>query len=311
MMTNIHPKDELNTLIFTGIPTFLRLPHQTDPHQLDVALVGVPLDSGTIYRNGTRFGPRDIRIHSATVRKYNPAMQTNPYEKLRVADYGDIDVNPFSIEDAHQKIEHGIQTIIDAETRPLAIGGDHSISLPILRALARKYGYGHLGMIHFDSHRDTSPEYFGQKYYHGSPFRCAIEENLLNPKKMIQIGFRGQTSDEKAFDFQIEHGITMVPIEEVFERGISYVGQMIQELNDGGQFYLSFDIDVVDPAYAPGTGMPQVGGISSFQALQLIRQAKGIDIVGCDLVEVSPPYDNAGITALLAANIVYEILCIL
>ena len=310
-MTTTHPKDELNSLIFTGVPTFLRLPHITDPHQLDVAIVGVPLDSGTIYRNGTRFGPRETRIHSATVRKYNPAMQINPYEKLRVADYGDIDVNPFSVENAHQTIEQEVQKIIDAGARPFAIGGDHSISLPILRALARKHGYDQLGMIHLDAHRDTSPEYFGQRYYHGSPFRCAIEENLLDPKKMIQIGFRGQTSDEKAFNFQKKHGITMIPIEEIFEHGISYVGQRIQALNDGGPFYLSFDIDVVDPAYAPGTGMPQVGGISSFQALQLIRLSKGIDIVGCDVVELSPPYDNAGITALLAANIVYEILCIL
>lgn len=310
-MNKFQPKDALVSPRFAGVPTFMRLPLVTDPHQLDIALVGVPFDGGTSYRSGTRFGPREIRVQSVLIRNYNSVLQINPFQKLRVADYGDIDVNPLSIEDTFQRIEQGIRSIVDLGTRPFSVGGDHSISLPILRALARKHGYGRLGMIHFDSHCDTYDKYFGMQLSHGTPFRRAIEENLLDPHKIIQIGIRGQVYDEKDFDFNDEHGITMIPIEEVFERGLSYVDQRIQKLNDGGPFYLSFDIDAVDPAFAPGTGTPQVGGLSSFQALQLIRSLQGIDFVGCDLVEVSPPYDSAGITSLLAANLMFEILCVL
>jgi len=309
-MNGFRPKNALVSPRFAGIPTFMRLPLVRDPHQLDVALVGVPFDGGTSYRSGTRFGPREIRVQSVLIRNYNPVLRINPFEKLRVADYGDIDVNPLSIEDTFQRIEQGIQPIVDAGARPFSVGGDHSISLPILRALARKHGYGRLGMIHFDSHCDTYDEYFGMKLSHGTPFRRAIEENLLDPHKIIQIGLRGQLYDEKDFDFNIRHEITMVPIEDVFEHGVSFVSQKIRELN-GDRFYLSFDIDVLDPAYAPGTGTPQIGGLTSLQALQLIRNLKGIDFVGCDLVEVSPPYDSASITSLLAANLLFEILCIL
>ncbi len=187
-MNELQPKDALVSPRFAGIPTFMRLPLVTDPHQLDVALVGVPFDGGTSYRSGTRFGPREIRVQSVLIRNYNPVLHINPFEKMRVADYGDIDVNPLSIEDTFQKIQQGIQTIIAAGARPFSIGGDHSISLPILRALAYKHGYGQLGMIHFDSHVDTLDEYFGQKLSHGTPFRRAIEENLLDPQKIIQIG---------------------------------------------------------------------------------------------------------------------------
>ncbi len=309
-MNVFRPTNALVSPRFSGVPTFMRLPIVTDPQQLDVALVGIPFDGGTTYRSGARFGPREIRVQSALIRPYNPVMKMKPLDRLRVADYGDINVNPLSIEDTHRKIEQGIQTIIDAGSRPFAIGGDHSISFPILRALARKHGYEQLGMIHFDSHIDTYDEYFGLKHSHGTPFRRSIEENLLDPHKIIQIGLRGQLYDETDFEFNEERGITMVPIEDIFEHGIAFVSKKIQELN-GGQFYLSFDIDVVDPAYAPGTGTPQVGGLTSFQVLQLIRDLKGIDFVGCDLVEVSPPYDSAGITSLLAANLMFEILSIL
>ncbi len=309
-MNELQPKDALVSPRFAGIPTFMRLPLVTDPHQLDVALVGVPFDGGTSYRSGARFGPREIRVQSVLIRSFNPVLQINPFEKMRIADYGDIDVNPLSIEDTFQRIQQEIQTIITAGALPFSIGGDHSISLPILRALAREHGYGQLGMIHFDSHVDTYDKYFGLKLSHGTPFRRAIEENLLNPHKIIQIGIRGQIYNIKDFDFNKEQGITMVPIEELFERGIPFVSKKIRKLN-GEKFYLSFDIDVVDPAFAPGTGTPQIGGLTSYQALQLIRTLKKIDFVGCDLVEVSPPYDSADITSLLAANLIFEILCVL
>jgi len=302
-------KDSRSGPSYSGIPTFMRCPFVSDPNQLDVVFVGVPFDGAISYRSGTRFGPRDIRVQSMGIRNYNPVLQINPFEKLHVADYGDIDVNPFSIEDTFKRIKQKVHQIIVAESLPFAIGGDHSISLPILRALACKHGQ--LGMIHFDAHSDTSDDYFGEKYYHGTPFRRAIEENLLDPHKVIQIGIRGQVTNKMRLEFAKENGITIIRIEEVYEQGLSYVSKKIQEINDGGKFYLSFDIDAIDPAYAPGTGTPQIGGLTSFQALQLIRALKGINFVGCDLVEVSPPYDSVGITSLLAANLMYEMLCVL
>ena len=309
MMSAYRPKDALVSPRFAGIPTFMRLPFVSDPHQLDVALIGVPFDGGTTYRSGTRFGPREIRVQSVLIRNYNPVLRINPFEKLRIADNGDVDVNPLSIEDTFSRIQQKIRHIVESGALPFSIGGDHSISLPILRVLAMKHGYGKLGMIHFDSHLDTLDEYFGQKLSHGTPFRRAIEEKLLDPRKIIQLGIRGQIYDEKDFDFNKKHGITMINIEDIFERGISWVGNKIQELHRN-KIYLSFDIDVIDPAYAPGTGTPQIGGLTSFQALQLIRSMRGLDLVGIDLVEVSPPYDPAGITSILAANIIFELLCI-
>ena len=307
-MDSFHPKDALVSPRFAGVPTFMRLPIVTDPKKLDWALIGVPFDGGTTYRSGARFGPRAIRVQSAQIRNYNYVLKVNPFEKIRVADYGDIDVNPLSIENTFQIIQNEILTILDSGANPLSIGGDHSISLPILRALA-KHGHRKLGMIHFDSHVDTHDEYFGGKYSHGTPFRRAIEENLLDPEKIIQIGIRGQLYNEKDFDFNKEHGITIITIEDIFEKGISFIRDKILEFH-GDKFYLSFDIDAIDPAYAPGTGTPQIGGLSSIQALQLIRSLKGFDFVGFDLVEVSPSYDPASITSLLAANLIFEFLCL-
>jgi agmatinase len=310
MMNRFLPRDALISPRFAGVPTFMRLPVETDPRKLDVALVGVPFDGGTTYRNGARFGPREIRVQSTLIRNYNPVLQINPFKKIRVADFGDIDVNPLSIEDTFHRIQQAIKNIVEAGARPLSIGGDHSISLPILRALAREYGYGQLGLIHLDSHTDTWDEYFGMKLSHGTSFRRAIEENLLDPHKIIQIGVRGQLYDEKDFNFNRRHGVRMIPIEDIFEQGIAFVSKKMRELAES-RIYLSFDIDVVDPAYAPGTGTPQVGGLTSFQAIQLIRDMIELDFVGCDLVEVSPPYDSANITSLLAANLMFEILCVL
>jgi len=310
MMNRLRPKDASVSPRFAGIPTFMRLPIVTDPYKLDVALVGVPFDGGTTYRDGARFGPREIRVQSALIRNYNPVLKISPFEKLRIADYGDIDVNPLSIENTFQKIQQEIETIVEADTRPFSIGGDHSISLPILRALAKKHGYRQLGMIHFDSHIDTWDEYFGMKLSHGTPFRRAIEEKLLNSNKIIQIGIRGQLYNATDFNFNKKHGVTMITIEDIFKHGVSFVHDKIRNLQKE-KLYLSFDIDALDPAFAPGTGTPQVGGLTSFQALQLIRALQGLEFIGLDLVEVSPPYDSKGITSLLAANLIFEILCII
>ena len=302
------PVDALEYARFTGVPTFLRLPHITDPEELEVAIVGVPFDGGTTYRPGPRFGPRHIREQSAIIRPWNPVLKVNPFAKHRIADFGDLPVNPLSIEDTFRRIEHGIQPLLDAEARWLCVGGDHSISLPLLRAVAKKHGV--VSLVQFDAHNDLWDEYFGSKYSHGTPFRRAFEEGLLKDGEVLQVGLRGQVYGEEDFDFARKHKVKMVTAEEFHSRGITPVQKLLRYFR-GKAVYVTLDIDVVDPAYAPGTGTPQVGGLTSVQILGLVRALRGLHIVGCDLVEVSPPYDTGEITSLLAANLLFELLCVL
>jgi agmatinase len=294
---------------FAQPPTFMRLPHSRDLRILDTALVGIPFDGGTSYRAGTRFGPREIRSQSSMIRPYNHVLKVNPFTTRRVADYGDIDVAPVSIERTYERIEGAMGEILERQVFPMAVGGDHSITLPILRAIAKRHGP--VGLIHIDAHLDTWDEYFGGKYFHGTPFRRAVEEGLIDPRQTIQVGIRGSLYAEDDFDFQARHGMSVVPIGEVKEQGVAAVAGRWKGLVRG-KVYVSFDIDSVDPAYAPGTGTPEVGGLTSYEALSLIRALRGLEVVGFDLVEVSPPYDGPGqITALLAANLLYEFLCTL
>jgi agmatinase len=286
----------------------MRLPHVPDPNALDIALVGVPFDGGTTYRAGARLGPRHIRVQSALIRPYHPNLRVNPFARHRVADFGDISVNPLSIEDTFRRIELAIDDLLNHNVRPLCVGGDHSIALPILRAMAKRHQGLHL--IHFDAHSDTWDEYFGSKYSHGTPFRRAIEEGLLDPACMLQVGLRGQVYGEEDFEFARSKGIEFIFTEEIFEHGIPWVIERFQRFR-GHPCYLTFDIDVVDPAFAPGTGTPQIGGPSSREIVALIRGLQGLSFVGADLVEVSPPYDSAEITSLLAANLLYEFLCLM
>lgn len=302
------PLDALVSPRFADIPTFMRLPYVPDPNQLDIALVGVPFDGGTTYRAGARLGPRHIRVQSALIRPYHPNLQVNPFDRYRIADYGDISVNPLSIEDTFRRIELGIDALLEHRVRPISVGGDHSIALPILRAMAKRHQP--LSLIHFDAHSDTWDEYFGSKYSHGTPFRRAIEEGLIDPTRMIQIGLRGQVYGEEDFEFARSKGIEFISTEDVFERGIPSVIERCQRFR-GAPCYLTFDIDVVDPAFAPGTGTPQIGGPSSREIVALIRGLQGLHFVGADLVEVSPPYDSAEITSLLAANLLFEFLCLM
>jgi guanidinopropionase len=306
--TLFQPLDALVYPRFAAIPTFMRLPHVADPKELDIALVGVPFDGGTTYRAGARLGPRHIRVQSALIRPYHPNLQVNPFTRYRIADYGDIPVNPLSIQDTFQRIEVGIEELLVHGVRPLSVGGDHSIALPILRALAKHHRA--LNVIHFDAHSDTWDEYFGSKYSHGTPFRRAIEEGLIDPARMLQVGLRGQVYGEEDFDFARSKGIEFIFTEDIFERGISWVIERFQRFQ-GSPCYLTFDIDVVDPAFAPGTGTPQVGGPTSREIVALIRGLRGLQFVGADLVEVSPPYDSAEITSLLAANLLFEFLCLM
>jgi agmatinase len=301
------PVDALQYARFTGVPTFLRLPHIADPAELEVAIVGIPFDGGTTYRPGPRFGPRNVRSQSAIIRPWNPVLKLNPFAKFRVADFGDLSVNPLSIEDTFRRIEEEIRPLHEAGVRCLCVGGDHSISLPLLRAVTKRYGP--VSLIQFDAHNDLWDEYFGCKYSHGTPFRRAFEEGLLKDGQVLQVGLRGQVYGEDDFDFARKHKVRMVTAEEFHAKGISVVKKHLQALR-GKPVYVTLDIDAVDPAYAPGTGTPQVGGFTSIQILELVRALQGLKIVGADLVEVSPPFDTGEITSLLAANLLYEMLCV-
>jgi len=287
----------------------MRLPHVEDPYGLDVAIVGVPYDGGTSYRPGARLGPREIRAQSSLIRPYSYFQKVAPFDRLNVADVGDVDAPPVSIEKCYEAIDARISAIAAAGARPVVIGGDHSISLPILRALARRHGP--LALVQFDSHIDTWDEYFGGKYFHGTPFRRAIEEKLVDGKRFIQVGIRGPMYGEDDFDFHREHGITLIDIDQVKARGIAWTIEQIRRVATGA-VYMTFDIDGVDPAFAPGTGTPEVGGLTSHEAQQLVRGLAGLTLVGGDIVEVAPPFDGPGqITALLAANLMFEFLCVL
>lgn len=284
----------------------MRLPHVEDPRGLDVAIVGVPYDGGTSYRPGARMGPREIRAQSSLIRPYNYFQKVAPFDRLNVADAGDVDAPPVSIEKCYEAVEARIAEIDGAGARPIVIGGDHSISLPVLRALARRHGP--LGLVQIDAHIDTWDEYFGGKYFHGTPFRRAIEERLVDGRRFIQVGIRGPMYGEHDFDFHREHGITVIDIDQVKARGIEWTVERIRQVA-AGPVYLTFDIDSVDPAFAPGTGTPEVGGLTSHEALHLVRGLAGLALVGGDIVEVAPVFDGPGqITALLAANIMFELL---
>lgn len=287
----------------------MRLPHIEEPRGLDVAIVGVPFDGGTSYRPGARFGPLEVRAQSSLIRPYSYFQKVSPFDLLNVADVGDVDAPPVSIEKCYAAVEARLGAIAEAGATPIAIGGDHSISLPILRALARRHGP--LALVQFDAHIDTWDEYFGGKYFHGTPFRRAIEEGLIDGRRFVQVGIRGPMYGEDDFDFHREHGITVIDIEQVKEHGAAWVSERIRQIAHGPAF-MTFDIDAVDPAFAPGTGTPEVGGLTSHEAQRLVRGLAGLSLVGCDIVEVSPLFDGPGqITALLAANIMFECLCVL
>jgi len=302
------PMDALQHARSGGIATFMRLPHISDARELDIALVGVPFDGGTTYRPGTRFGPRYVREQSVLIRPWNPELKVNPFAKYRIADYGDFSVNPLSIEDTFHRVQEQMGPLLKAGARCAAVGGDHSLSLPLLRATAKKFGP--VAVIQFDAHNDLWDEYFGCKLSHGTPFRRAIEERLILESSFLQVGLRGQVYSADDFEFAKKHKVEMVTAEEFHAHGMKLFREKVRAFH-GKPVYVTLDIDCVDPAFAPGTGTPQVGGFSSAQIVDLVRGLRGLKIVGCDLVEVSPPYDNGSITSLLAANLLYEMLCVL
>ncbi|MDJ0638439.1 MAG: agmatinase [Paracoccaceae bacterium] len=295
---------------FAGVPTFMRLPHVPPEHprfdEVEVALVGVPWDGGTTNRPGPRHGPRQLRDASTMIRAQHPASGIRPFEAARCADVGDVGPNPASIPDSLKRITAFYEMLRGNGIRPLTAGGDHLCSLPVLRGLADQP----LGMVHFDSHTDLYKDYFGgEQYTHGTPFRRAIEEGLLDPKRVVQIGIRGTMYDSEDIEFGESVGVRMIRIEEFFDRGVDAVMAEACQIVGSGPTYVSYDIDFVDPTYAPGTGTPEVGGPTAYQALQVCRHLTGLDIVGADLVEVSPPFDTSGGTAFLGASLMFELLC--
>lgn len=298
---------------FAGVPTFMRLPYvgldDAKLSKVDVGLIGVPWDTGTTNRPGPRHGPRQLRDLSTMIRAENGATGVRPFEAVNCADLGDVGPNPADIQDSMERITAFYNQVVDANIIPLTGGGDHLSSLPILRALAKNEA---LGMVHFDSHTDLFHSYFdGTMYTHGTPFRRAVEEGLLDPKRVVQIGIRGTAYDTEDKDFAKSVGIRIIPIEEYFARGYADVMSEAREIVGSKPTYVSYDIDFVDPTFAPGTGTPEVGGPNSFEALQVARLLDGVNIVGADLVEVSPPFDQAGGTAFLGVSIMFEMLCVI
>ena len=296
---------------FAGVPTFMRLPHvsldEARIQDVEIGIIGVPWDSGTTNRPGPRHGPRQLRDASTMIRAEHPVSGVRPYERSNCADLGDVSINPADIEDSMNRITAFYNKVLAKGIKPLTAGGDHLTSLPVLRALADK---APLGMIHFDSHTDLFHSYFdGTMFTHGTPFRRAVEENLLDPKRVVQIGIRGTQYDTEDLDFAKSVGIRVIKIEEFFDRGIQDVMAEAREIVGEKETYVSYDIDFIDPAFAPGTGTPEVGGPNSYEALKVVRELTGIKIAGADMVEVSPPFDPSSNTAFLGVSIMFELLC--
>ena len=293
---------------FAGIASMFRLPISEDASGLDVAIVGVPLDIGTSNRTGTRYGPRQIRTESVLVRPYSMATGAAPFDSFQVADTGDVALNAYDLPASIRLIEQHYDAMLQADVIPISLGGDHTVSLPILRALARKHGP--MALVHVDAHADTNDEMFGEKITHGTIFRRAIEEKLVEPDAMVQIGLRATGYSAEDFDWARSQGVQVVQAEDCWYQSLApLMDEVRTRIGAEKPCYLSFDIDGLDPSVAPGTGTPEPAGLTASQGLEVIRGCAGLNLVGCDLVEVSPPYDPSGNTALLAGNLIFEMLC--
>jgi agmatinase len=306
-VTHHKPLDARVIPRFAGIRTFMREPHTTDLAGVDAAVYGIPFDTATTYRTGTRFGPEAIRSASALLRPYNPALDVNVVETLSIVDYGDLSVSPGDTERTYGQIEEGLAPLVEAGVFPLALGGDHSITLAELRVLAGKHGP--LALVQLDAHGDTWDEYFGQRYFHGTTFKRAVEEKLIDPAASVQAGLRGSLFADRDLEEAREMGFAVIPCDQLRTLGPGGYASTVATRAGKRPVFVSFDVDVLDPAFAPGTGTPEVGGLSTAEALAFLRTLRGIDLVGADVVEVSPPYDGPGQqTALAAANVAYELL---
>ncbi len=294
---------------FAGPATMMRLPMKPSAAGLDACFVGVPFDIGTSNRAGARHGPRQIRAESCLLRPYNMATRAAPFDSLAVADVGDVAINPYNLDDSIRIIEEFFDAIVAEGCRPLTMGGDHTIVLPILRALKKRHGP--MGLVHIDAHADINDLMFGEKIAHGTPFRRAVEEELVHGPSVVQIGLRATGYTAEDFDWPRSQGFRVVEATECWHRSLTPLMEEVRAQIGDRPMYISFDIDGLDPSCAPGTGTPEIGGLTNVQALEIIRGCRGLDVIGGDLVEVSPPYDLSGNTALVAANYLYEMLCVL
>jgi guanidinobutyrase len=294
---------------FAGPATMMRLPMAKSARGLDACFVGIPLDIGTSNRSGTRHGPRQIRAESCMLRPYNMATGAAPFDSLQVADIGDVAINTFDLKKSVKLIEKAYDRILAQDCIPLTLGGDHTLVLPILRAMAKKHGP--VALVHVDAHADINDEMFGEKIAHGTPFRRAVEEGLLAQDKVFQIGLRGTGYSPEDFNWPRKQGFTVVTAEECWHKSMTPLMAEVRKKIGNHPCYLTYDIDSLDPAFAPGTGTVEIGGLTTWQALEIVRGCKGLNLVGGDLVEVSPPYDPSGNTALIGANLLYEMLCVL
>ncbi|MCS7146181.1 MAG: agmatinase [Nitrososphaerota archaeon] len=302
----LYPADSLSSPRFTGPYTFARLPQTRELEGVDALFIGIPFDCGVVFRPGARFGPGAVRQASLLLRLYNPRLKVRPFDVLNVADYSDIEVVPGSIDLTYRKISDALKTIVEGGVTPVVCGGDHSITLPVLREVSKRFG--RLALIHVDAHLDTVDQHFSQKYTHGTVVKRALEEKLIDPHRSVHVGIRGSLFSEEELEEAKSLSFTVLTMQEIEDRGLDSVCEEIKKKAGDGPAYLTFDIDVCDPSCAPGTGTPEVGGLTSREALKLVDSLESLDIVGFDLVEVSPPYDHGEITALLAANIIYEFL---
>ncbi len=294
---------------YSGIATFMRTPFIQDPSEIDIALIGVPYDGAVEGRAGARHGPREIRNMSSMMRSVHHVTKKNPYKLCAVGDLGDVSFsNVFCIEEVHKDIENYYTKVFDAGVVPLSAGGDHSISLPILRVFGKETP---VGLIHIDAHTDTNDMEMGSKFSHGTPFRRAVEEGILDAHRTVQIGIRGAQNSEESWNFSIESGMRVIFMEEFTSLGVKGVIDQVRQVVGEGPTYVSFDVDALDPAYAPGTGTPEIGGITTVEAQALLRGLSGLNLIGADVVEVSPPFDPSGNTALVAATVMFELLCLL
>ena len=293
---------------YTGLASFMRAPYRETWEGVDIGLIGVPFDGGVTNRPGARHGPREIRNQSSLIRRINHATKICPYDLCAVADLGDAWIEkPFELEGALNEIAAFYGRVHEMGITPLSAGGDHSVTLPILRAIGARPEQP-LGLVHFDAHCDTGDDYLGSKFHHGAPFRRAVEEGLLDPKRCIQIGIRGSMNDIDLWSFSHDSGMRVIYIEEFFELGVQGVIDEAHRVVGSGPAYVTFDVDGLDPVYAPGTGTPEVGGFSTLEAQLMLR---GLNLIGGDVVEVSPPFDQSGNTALVGATMMFEILCLL
>lgn len=309
MSAPVGPIDSARVPRFAGPATFARLPRLDEVPRADIVVAGVPFDAGVSYRPGARFAPAHVRESSRLLRPYHPALDLSPFEACQVADAGDVAANPFDIGEAIDTIQQAALELTTDQRRLVAIGGDHTISLPLLRAAAERHGP--VALVHFDAHLDTWDTYFGAEYTHGTPFRRAVEEGIVDTEALCHVGTRGPLYGKRDLEEDRRFGFGIITAADVYHQGVVEVVDRLRSRVGDRPVYLSVDIDVLDPAHAPGTGTPEAGGVTSRELLEILRGLAGLKVVGADVVEVSPPYDHAQLTGIAASHVAYDMVSLM